>query len=92
MPPAVEIRPHDIKQVIVHADDAGHHGMSAKVEDRGALVRRHIGALLDRRDLSALDHNVLIVNRRCSGAVDNPHMREHDLAGIHTYELLHRLR
>jgi hypothetical protein len=38
--------------------------MSVKVENRGALVRRYVGTLRDRHDLSAFDHNVLIVNGR----------------------------
>ena len=65
--------------------------MSAKVEDRGALVRRYVGTLRDRHDHSAFDHNVLIVNRRRSGAIDNPHVREHSLARVDTDEFLHRL-
>ena len=92
MPTAVEIRPHDIKQVIVHPDDARHHRVSVKIQNHGVLVRRHVGALLDRRDLSALNHDILIFDRRCSGAVNNPHVREDNLGSVRTDELLHRLR
>ena len=92
MSPAVEIRPHDIEQVIVHADDAGHHGMSVKVKNSGRFVCGHVGARLNRGDLSAFDHNILIFNCRCAGAVNDPHVSEDDLAGIYPNQLLHRLR
>ena len=76
----------------MHADNARHHGVTAKVEDGRALVRHHIGASLDRRDLSRLEHNVLILDRGRSGAINDTHVGEDYLSGVHTDELLHRFR
>ena len=92
MPLAVEVRPHDVEQVIVHAHDARHHRIPVKIQHGCTGSGRHVRALLDRRDLSALDHDILIVDRRASGAVDNPHVGEHHLGRLHPHELLDRLR
>ncbi len=92
MPPAVEVRPHDVEEVIVHADDARHHGVAAKIQNGRVPGGRHVGAPLDRANLSPLDYNILIFNRRRSGAVNNPHMRENNFGGLHAHEFLYRLR
>ncbi len=63
---------------------------AVKVENCSAFVRHHIGALHDRRDLSALDHDVLIFDRRSTGAINNPRVREHNLGSAHPAKLLHR--
>src|SRR4029077_12218854 len=92
VPATVETWPHDIKQVIVHADDAGNHRASVKIENRGVLVGRDIGALIDSRDLSVLDHNILVFDRRPARTVNDSHVGEDNLPGTRTDELLHCLR
>ena len=63
-----------------------------KIENRRALVGRHVGALLDRGDLSTLNHDILIVDCRGSRAVNDSNVCEDNLAGVDAHELLHCLR
>ena len=56
------------------------------------FLRRHVGALENRRDLSALDHNILIFDRRPTRAVNDPHVGEDNFVSLHAHEFLHCFR
>jgi hypothetical protein len=62
-----------------------------QIQNGRTLVGRDVGALLDRRNLSRLDYDILIVGCWRSGAIDNPNVSEHNLAGVDANKLLHRL-
>ena len=51
--------------------------VSAQIQNLHVLGRRHIGARLDRADLAAFDHDILIVNRLPARSVDHAHMGQH---------------
>lgn len=92
MPQAVEIRARNIEEVVVHPDDARYDGISLKIQNRCALGRGHVGALLDCCDPSAFNHDILIFGRRRPCAINNPHVCEEYFGGLHPDKLLHGFR
>src|SRR6185295_11728904 len=92
MTPAVEVGPRYVEKVIVHPNDPGHHGVAVQIENGRTLVGRDVSALLDRRNLSTLNHKILIVGCWRSRAIDNPNVGENHLTGVDANKLLYRLR
>ncbi len=62
-----------IEQVLMHADNAGNHGVAGEVEHARAGGRSSRGG-----DPAVVDHQRLIFPRRGAGAVDDPHVSEGD--------------
>ncbi len=87
LPLAIQIRPRDVKEMIVHADDAWHHGVSVEIKNRRSRGRGNVGAFLERRNLPALDDQILVFNRRRARTVNHAHMRQDDLRRVHSHEL-----
>jgi hypothetical protein len=73
--------------MVVHADDARYHGVAAQIEHSGTCGRFDVCALLDRRDRSALDDDVLIVNGCGARAVNYPDVCQHDGGCVHAQHL-----
>ena len=76
MPLTVEIRPRNVKEMVVHANDARDDGVPVEVKHRCVFGRHYIGAFLDRGDLAALDNDIPIFKYRSTGPVDDARMAE----------------
>jgi hypothetical protein len=83
LPVGVEVRPRDLVEVIVHADQPRHHGVAAQVEHGGVAGSGGVGACADRHDLAAIELDVAIVERGMAEPVDDADVREDD-AGVAT--------
>ena len=92
VPATIEIGPGNIKEMVVHADDPGHDSVAVKVEHDGVLCIRDVGGGLDGGDLAAFEGDVLVFERRVSGAIDYADVGQHDLCGLHANILLHFFR
>jgi hypothetical protein len=90
MPAGVEIGPGDIELVIVHPDDPGQHALTGGV-DNGIAGRRRIAARLDRGDAAMIDQHGPVLDRRRTGAVDHPHMRQRHARTVDPDERLDRI-
>src|ERR1700722_40866 len=77
--------------MVVHAHDAGDHGVSVQIEHGRAWSRRDVSPFADSDDLVALNHPILIVSGGPSRAIDHTHMGQHNPGCIHPNKRLHGL-
>ena len=77
---------HGIEQVIVHADQAGNHAVTMKVQNLRILGR---SGIRDRDDLSLREDDGLIGPRRSAGPVNHPDVGERDNGRIDLDERFH---
>ena len=67
-----------VERVVVHPDDAGNHGVAGEVHDPRPRRRGRRRGRSNRHDLSAVDQDRLILERRLAGAVDDAHVLQGD--------------
>src|SRR5580658_3217238 len=87
--PRFEIGTRDVKQVIVHADDAGDNRVTMQVENGLARSAEHIAGRLDSYDPSVFNDHVLIGGGRLPSAVDHTHMGQDDIGSLDANILLY---
>ena len=73
--------------MVVHADEAGERRLTRAVEHSVTDRNRCVGSK-DGADFRTIDQHGPILQRRRAGPVDDPQMRNCDLAGRHVDERL----
>ena len=78
-----------IEHMVVHADQAGNHGVAAQVE-HGGIIRRGGRSSSDCLNLAVRNDDGLIFTWSGSGAINHPNVSQHDERRLELYVSPHR--
>ena len=73
---AIEVRPGDIKKMVVHANDSRHDGIALERENRDVLRGRNVRPGLNRENFAAFHHEILVLQRGTPSTVHDAHVGE----------------
>lgn len=82
----------DLKRMIVHPHDSGHHRVSVQIEHGNATGCGHVRSRTNYCNFAALDHHVLIVRCHAAGAINQAKVFQHRLRRVYTYVFLYLRR